>query len=781
MTSSERQSGAAVLEKYTGAVDALRAASENEGHGVVGGAVAGLGTAADIASFAANPLAGVLSAGVGWLIEHIGFIKEPLDHLLGDPAAIQGATDQLNQLATDADRLAQAHAKDLQALQSGWAGDGADAFHASMDQLDGELAALSKVIEGTGAVMSISGGLVVALRDIVVSAIADCIGQLIAGALVAAASAVITFGVSVAVYAGVAAIRAAALVAKLASKIAQLVAALARIGDRVGLLTGMINELTSALGRFSQADRPISDTPDISTAGSEAEALQPMDSPGGQAPTGRVGGGEGGGGFTGVHQAEAAPDAQLPEAQGLTRSRMAAEAPMDFPGGQAPTGGVGGGQGGDAFNGLARERGGFTGVHQAEAAPDAQLPEAQGLTRSRLAAEAPQDYGTAEAMAAGAFSAPDGTAPSAASFVAPPAPGTQDAGSPPMPPRGFGVPSAVTAEATSAASAAAPPMPPHLAPQVSPRADGPAHAGPSPDLSAQAREGLARSRQAGEQAEQAMRRTAREGGGAGTGPTTGTATDPAAAREAAARAAAQDQAREGLARSRQAGEQAEQAMRRMTPDAGGAGTGATTGSVTDPAAAREAAARAAAQAQVREGEMASQWAGGQAQQAMDALRHQQVSTPSATLDQPGGLPAGAGLPGSAGSPGGGGLPGGAGSPGGGLPDPAASFGASPAGAGATPSEGAAAPGKQTSAVAGGALATGPGAVAPQPGGGQPQAGGMAGGMGGARPGGGDSGGGEHKNRYQRTDSELFRPPGEELAPPVIGGRPANQQRPDPQR
>jgi hypothetical protein len=32
----------------------------------------------------------VFAAGVGWLMEHVSFLREPLDRLMGDPKAIEG-------------------------------------------------------------------------------------------------------------------------------------------------------------------------------------------------------------------------------------------------------------------------------------------------------------------------------------------------------------------------------------------------------------------------------------------------------------------------------------------------------------------------------------------------------------------------------------------------------------------------------------------------------------------------------------------------------------------
>jgi hypothetical protein len=54
--------------------------------GAMAGDLAAFGM--DLLGFVTNPMGSLLSAGIGWLIEHIGFLKEGLDLLAGDPDAV---------------------------------------------------------------------------------------------------------------------------------------------------------------------------------------------------------------------------------------------------------------------------------------------------------------------------------------------------------------------------------------------------------------------------------------------------------------------------------------------------------------------------------------------------------------------------------------------------------------------------------------------------------------------------------------------------------------------
>jgi uncharacterized protein YukE len=242
--------GAGIFDSYNGLVTAIQNDSESESEKVVDVAVNSVGVVADTVAFAIDPLAGILTAGVGWLMEHVSFLREPLDMLLGDPDEIQAGVDALKSYAADVKDLADTHSQDMAAFQE-WTGQAAEAYHDNMDRLGGELASLSKTVEGTATVVAVSGFLVTTMRGIVRDMIAALIAELVEGALIAAASAVFTFGASIAGFIGYAVGRAAALGAQIAAKISKLVAGMARQGSRLAKLGEAMGQLAQNLGRFA--------------------------------------------------------------------------------------------------------------------------------------------------------------------------------------------------------------------------------------------------------------------------------------------------------------------------------------------------------------------------------------------------------------------------------------------------------------------------------------------------------------------------------------------------
>lgn len=248
---TEWYEGAGVVESVAGFVDTLTGESEGEGVDVIDAAIGGAGMVVDLVGSAANPLAAVFSAGVGWLMEHISFIREPLDALLGNPDEINANTHQLKSAALEMKMIAQEHREDVEAMGASWSGASNEAFRSNQDQMADQYEALGKTMDGTAAIYALSGALVCELRAMIFDWIADLIGELIAGALIAAASAAVTFGGSIAAYCGYSATRAGMLASRMAARLSRLMAAMSRFGMRIARLSERMSGLMKGLEKFA--------------------------------------------------------------------------------------------------------------------------------------------------------------------------------------------------------------------------------------------------------------------------------------------------------------------------------------------------------------------------------------------------------------------------------------------------------------------------------------------------------------------------------------------------
>jgi uncharacterized protein YukE len=244
--------GAGIVDSYSSLVTSITSDSESEGEKVCDVALSAAGVVTDTIGFAIDPLGSVLSAGVGWLLEHVSFLREPLDVLLGNPDEINANIDQLKQAALEMHTIAAEHGQDLSTIDD-WTGATADAYKGSMSQLSEELESMAATLDGTAAVVGISGMLVTTMRGIVFGLISDVIAELVKGALIAAASAVVTLGSSIAAYCGYAGTRAAMTASKCATKISKLIGGLGRQAGRLGELGKAMQRLADGLDRFAMA------------------------------------------------------------------------------------------------------------------------------------------------------------------------------------------------------------------------------------------------------------------------------------------------------------------------------------------------------------------------------------------------------------------------------------------------------------------------------------------------------------------------------------------------
>ncbi|WP_369077437.1 WXG100 family type VII secretion target, partial [Amycolatopsis solani] len=171
--STKAYSGISLLES---AADLKSAIESGDWASVAMGAV---GTALDALSMAMDPFGAVLAAGVAWLMEHVGPLKQALDGLTGnaDEIAAQSETwknvaGELQAVGTDLGDMVKA---DLQA----WTGPAADAYRQRTQDAVDLLGTAQKGCEGASSGVKTAGEVVAAVRALVRDIIAELIGHLI--------------------------------------------------------------------------------------------------------------------------------------------------------------------------------------------------------------------------------------------------------------------------------------------------------------------------------------------------------------------------------------------------------------------------------------------------------------------------------------------------------------------------------------------------------------------------------------------------------------------------
>ncbi|MGW6932069.1 hypothetical protein ACWGE0_18590 [Lentzea sp. NPDC054927] len=249
ITEENKLKGSLFIEAYGSLIDGIGKDAESEAEKALDITFNAIGAASATVMLAIDPLGSLIGAGIGWLIEHVSFLRDALNQLMGNPEEIQANVEATKAKAAELRVLAEDHKSGL-ATFDGWTGASSEKFKTSMDGMSQELDELASAVETKAKIVAIMGMLVTVLRDIVRDLIAQLLGSLIGGALLAVAAMIPTFGASIPAFIGFAVGKAVALGVNIASRVARVVAALGRQMKRIGDLDGIMAKISKGWERF---------------------------------------------------------------------------------------------------------------------------------------------------------------------------------------------------------------------------------------------------------------------------------------------------------------------------------------------------------------------------------------------------------------------------------------------------------------------------------------------------------------------------------------------------
>lgn len=239
--------GAGIFHSGQDLLDTVRSGEDWD---VMSLAADGLAAGMDVLSMVLNPLGALVKAGVGWLMEHVWFLREPLEVLTGDFRQIEGVAQTWNNIAAAVQGAGQAYNEALQGVQ-GWEGDAAEAYRGVASSTSEALGHVGAYAQDVAKGISVAGILVATTRAIVFDLIAEFISKVITRALIALASSWCTFGASLAAFAASVAADACIVAGKTTSKVAKVMEVLEKFAKRFSKMKGSANKVSDAFGNFA--------------------------------------------------------------------------------------------------------------------------------------------------------------------------------------------------------------------------------------------------------------------------------------------------------------------------------------------------------------------------------------------------------------------------------------------------------------------------------------------------------------------------------------------------
>lgn len=230
--------GAGIFESACGLVDGV---VHKEWLGAGGNAIA---TGLSLIGAVMDPLQAVFAAGVGWLMEHVSFLREPLDKLMGDPKAIEGHAQtwlNIEQRIYDATDF---FVDEVNRSTAAWAAQSAEAYRRRARTHAESMQAMGKIADGMSKATTIVGAMVGVVRNTIRDIVAEVVGACISKAIQAVTVVLIP---KVVVEVGI-------LVTKTSTKILGVLRALFAAIEEMGLFT---KQMTGLLGQIGKANRDV--------------------------------------------------------------------------------------------------------------------------------------------------------------------------------------------------------------------------------------------------------------------------------------------------------------------------------------------------------------------------------------------------------------------------------------------------------------------------------------------------------------------------------------------
>ncbi|ADG79132.1 ESX-1 secretion-associated protein EspA/EspE-like domain-containing protein OS=Tsukamurella paurometabola(strain ATCC 8368 / DSM / CCUG 35730 / CIP 100753/ JCM 10117 / KCTC 9821 / NBRC 16120 / NCIMB 702349 / NCTC 13040) OX=521096 GN=Tpau_2528 PE=4 SV=1 [Tsukamurella paurometabola] len=229
-------------------VDLVNAAAEAlDGELTGGAAAAAFGVGSEIYSAAQDPIGYFAASGVGWVIEHVPFLKDALDAVSGNPEDIDRVSKEWKEkvgeaLVTVGDDVRAAAA----VTTDGWSGDAGDAYRKATESLATISDAMSRSAAKSAGGLAAAGSFVVEVRNTIRDELSKLCVWVVATVAAGAAASVPTAGASVVTATNSVLYRAAVTAQRFSSLLQKLGAKLKTMATKMSDLTSATRALRAA-------------------------------------------------------------------------------------------------------------------------------------------------------------------------------------------------------------------------------------------------------------------------------------------------------------------------------------------------------------------------------------------------------------------------------------------------------------------------------------------------------------------------------------------------------
>ncbi|HEX6360069.1 glycoside hydrolase family 19 protein [Actinophytocola sp.] len=225
------------------------------------GAMGVTNVALDVIGIAGDPLGALTSAGVGWVLNAVKFLREPFDILMGNPSAIGGSAQSWMSAAQNLSSTAQQFRQSSVAQTGSWTGTAGNGYRAAATNQANGLEGLAQASKAVSAAISKAGQAVAKGREVVMNLISQAVSQIIQICIQALSSSWLSFGASIAMGIAKSVQKAVSTAQKTLKKVKEVVETLQQIIKTVQQILQLVQQVKQLLqqigGKASGGTQPV--------------------------------------------------------------------------------------------------------------------------------------------------------------------------------------------------------------------------------------------------------------------------------------------------------------------------------------------------------------------------------------------------------------------------------------------------------------------------------------------------------------------------------------------
>ena len=214
---------------------------------VLGSAMGITNVAMNVLDIAGDPLGAISSAGLGWVLGAVSFLKEPFEILKGDSGAVSGSAQSWGSASSNLLSVARTYRAATTAQTRSWTGNAGDGYRTTGGNQAGGLEALSQASRAVSGAIQQAGQAVAQARQTVMDLIGEAVQKIIQICIEALSKSWLSFGASIAMGIAQSTQKAVQTGAKLVQQIQKVVQTLQKIIKTVQQVMQVVQQVKQLL------------------------------------------------------------------------------------------------------------------------------------------------------------------------------------------------------------------------------------------------------------------------------------------------------------------------------------------------------------------------------------------------------------------------------------------------------------------------------------------------------------------------------------------------------